>query len=182
MLAVALLLSGCVAGVGESRVAEYAEVGDELATQIVGFIPEPLDPLPALPFVEVRDGGPGVEAASDSVWWQYEQDIELAARAGASVEAAEEISRGLQADGWEVRRVRETEQGQRVADGFRRSLDDEGWYIEITYVRTPLPTAQRIELILVSPATVRGEPEPSDVDTAAPAAHAMRTNAQRPCS
>lgn len=155
----ALLLSGCAGSVAQSRVTEYATDGHELVTQILASIPEELDAQPAPPMIEIRDGGPGIETAGDSVWWQYEQDVELAAEPEASERAAEAVTRALQADGWEVRRIRETEQGQRIADGFRRSVDDTGWYIELTFVRAPVPTAQRIELILVSPPTVRGEPD-----------------------
>ena len=124
LVSVSLVLGGCATGVAESRVAEFEGVGTELAAEIVGSIPAGLEAQPALALAEGRDGGPGIEAATDSVWWQYEQDIELVERDGASVEAAEEIARSLQADGWEMRRVRETEQGQRVADGFRGLVDD----------------------------------------------------------
>ena len=182
LVSVSLVLGGCATGVAESRVAEFEGVGTELAAEIVGSIPAGLEAQPALALAEVRDGGPGIEAATDSVWWQYEQDIELVERDGASVEAAEEIARSLLADGWEMRRVRETEQGQRVADGFRRLVDDQGWYIELTYVRTSLPMAQRIELILVSPATVRGEAQTGNAGKEHPVAHTSTAGSPEPYS
>ena len=182
LVSVSLVLGGCATGVAESRVAEFEGVGTELAAEIVGSIPAGLEAQPALALAEVRDGGPGIEAATDSVWWQYEQDIELVERDGASVEAAEEIARSLQADGWEMRRVRETEQGQRVADGFRRLVDDQGWYIELTYMRTSLPMAQRIELILVSPATVRGEAQTGNAGKEHPVAHTSTAGSPEPYS
>ena len=182
LVSVSLVLGGCATGVAESRVAEFEGVGTELAAEIVGSIPAGLEAQPALALAEVRDGGPGIEAATDSVWWQYEQDIELVERDGASVEAAEEIARSLQADGWEMRRVREPVQGHRVADGFRRLVDDQGWYIELTYVRTSLPMAQRIELILVSPATVRGEAQTGNAGKEHPVAHTSTAGSPEPYS
>lgn len=154
----ALLLGGCAAGVSESRIGVFEEVSDELAEQVIALVPTELAATPAPPYAEVRDGGPGADAPTDAVWWQREQDIQLAAQRGASVAAAEAITRGLVADGWDTRRVRETEQGLRVADGFRKSIDDDSWYIEMTFVRYADPASQRIELIIVSPATLRGEP------------------------
>lgn len=154
----AMLLVGCSAGVSESRTASFHTAADALAEQVVALIPAELAPRPAPLLSEVRDGGPGAEAPTDAVWWQVEQNIQLAAEPGTSVSAAESITRGLQADGWDTRRVRETERGLRVAEGFRKSIDDESWYIEMTFVRHPEPASQRIELIIVSPATIRGEP------------------------
>ena len=156
LLAATLALGGCAAGAGESRVAAHEQTGEVIAAQVLELIPSELGAEPAAPFVEIRDGGPGFESEGDAVWWQYEQDLQLAAVPGASVAAAEAISAGLEADGWTMRRVRETERGDRVADGFRRGEADESWYIELTFVRYPEPTAQRLELIIVSPTTVRG--------------------------
>lgn len=158
----AVLLVGCAPAVSESRTAVFQSATDALAEQIVALIPGELAPRPAPPIGEVRDGGPGAPSPTDAVWWQFEQDIQLAPEAGASVTAAESITRGLQADGWDTRRVRETERGLRVAEGFRKWVDGESWYIEMTFVRHPEPASQRIELIIVSPATVRGEPVPGD--------------------
>ncbi|MCB1297990.1 MAG: hypothetical protein KDB08_03310 [Microthrixaceae bacterium] len=160
LCAAALALGGCAAGAGESRVAAYEATGRELAEQVLEWIPPELGAVPAAPFVEVRDGGPGFESEGDAVWWQYEQDVQLAAVPGGSAAAAEAIAAGLQAEGWEMRRVRETEQGERIADGFRRSDAGEHWYIELTSVRYSEPSAQRLEVIIVSPTTVRGPAAP----------------------
>ncbi|HPZ34753.1 MAG: hypothetical protein R2732_01370 [Microbacteriaceae bacterium] len=160
LLAAALALGGCAAGTGESQVTAYEQQGEAVAARVLELIPTALGAQPAAPFAEVRDGGPGFESEGDAVWWQYEQDIQLAAVPGASAAAAEAIAAGLQSDGWTMRRVRETERGDRVADGFRRGDAGEGWYIELTSVRYPEPDAQRLELIIVSPTTVRGPAAP----------------------
>lgn len=152
-----LVLGGCAVGTTDSKLPIYEEAAEALAEQIVDFIPVELAPSPALPRAEVRDGGPGTDAPTDAVWWQFEQSVELAAVSGASVDAAEAIAKGLIADGWDMRHVRDTEQGMRVAEGFRKSIDDDGWYIEITHVRYADPIGQRVEVIIVSPATVRGD-------------------------
>ena len=153
-----VLLGGCAVGTTESKLVVYEEAADELAEQIIAFIPVELAAPPALPRAEVRDGGPGTDAPTDAVWWQFELEVQLAAVQGASTDAAAAIAQGLEADGWDMRHVRDTEQGLRVADGFRKSIDDESWYVEITHVRYPDPGGQHIEVIVVSPATVRGDP------------------------
>ena len=156
MAATMLMLGGCAVGTTETKLPVYEEAADELAEQIVGFIPVELEPAAAVPRAEIRDGGPGTDAPTDAVWWQFEQSVQLADVTGASVDAAAAIAQGVEADGWDMRHVRDTEQGLRVAEGFRKSIDDGGWYIEITHVRYPDPVGQRVEIIIVSPATVRG--------------------------
>lgn len=157
IVAAMVLLGGCSVGTTESKLPIYEQAADELAEQIIDFIPVELAAAPALPRAEVRDGGPGTDAPTDAVWWQFEQSVQLAAVEGASVDAAAAIAKGLEADGWDMRHVRDTEQGLRVAEGFRKRIDDDGWYVEITHVLYPDPVGQRIEVIIVSPATVRGD-------------------------
>ncbi|GAA5033874.1 hypothetical protein ACFQRL_15320 [Microbacterium fluvii] len=94
---------------------------------------------------------------TDPAWWQVYRTINLVSEPDASATAASAISDHLAADGWTEERVRETEEGRRIADGFRKDTDDGQWYIEVTWVTTAPEMAETIELTVVSPETVRGD-------------------------
>ncbi|MFJ2503210.1 hypothetical protein [Microbacterium sp. NPDC087592] len=141
----------------ESRLDEYQEKADALAMSVVGLIPEELQP--------VMDGDLRSEGTAplngvtserrpqDVAWWQTRADVHLVARENAAAEAIEAVSDALEADGWSIERVRETDGGETVTDGFRRGE----WYMEIAWTRSVPGHVERFDISVVSPNTVRGD-------------------------
>jgi hypothetical protein len=152
----ALALGGC-SMTPQSRLDEYHAEADRLLEDTIALIPDDLAPAPGFSESEPRFGpAEGSAAASDPAWWQARESVNLAPQTDASADAAAAIAAGLESDGWRQSRVRETEGGDRIADGFRREVDGDQWYIEVTWVRTRPEMAEVVEVLVVSPQTVRG--------------------------
>ncbi len=71
----------------------------------------------------------------------------------AATEAITAVTGSLAQEGWSSSRVRETDGGQTVTDGFRR--DD--WYLEISWSRSRPGAVERFDIFVISPNTVRGD-------------------------
>ena len=71
----------------------------------------------------------------------------------AASEAITAVTGSLAQEGWSSSRVRETDGGQTVTDGFRR--DD--WYLEISWSRSRPGAVERFDIFVISPNTVRGD-------------------------
>ena len=141
----------------ESRLDEYQTEADRLLSETVAMIPADLDPESGFSESEPRyDPTEGAASASDPAWWQARDRLNLAAKTDASADAAAAIAAWLTADGWHESKVRETEGGDRITDGYRKELDGDEWYIEVTWVKTRPEKAEVIEVLVVSPYTVRG--------------------------
>ena len=148
----ALLLGGC-AMTAESRLDDYRAEAERLHERVVEEIPVELLADGAEPVSERRVESTSAEgAASDPAWWQVADTRQLIEDADASASAASAVDAYLVSEGWTAARVRETEGGQRLTDGYRR----DGWYVEVSHVEYPEGMAQRIEVLVVSPETVRG--------------------------
>lgn len=142
----------------ESRLDQYHAEADRLLAETVAMIPEDLAPEPGFSESEPRYAeSEGAASASDPAWWQARESLNLASQTDASADAAASIAAGLTADDWRESRVRETEGGVRITDGYRKDLDDAEWYIEVTWVQTRPDMAEVVEVLVVSPQTVRGD-------------------------
>lgn len=152
----ALALGGC-SMTPDSRLDEYRAEADRLLRDTVALIPDALAPQTGFSESEPRFGpAEGTAAASDPAWWQARESLNLTSQTDASADAAAAIAGTLASDGWRQSRVRETEGGARIADGFRREANGEEWYIEVTWVKTRPGMAEVVEVLVVSPQTVRG--------------------------
>lgn len=152
----ALALGGC-SMTPESRLDEYQTEADRLLSETVALIPADLDPESGFSESEPRYApAEGAASASDPAWWQARESLNLAAETDASADAAAAIAAGLTGDGWSESKVRETEGGARITDGYRKDLDGGEWYIEVTWVQTRPEMAEVVEVLVVSPQTVRG--------------------------
>jgi hypothetical protein len=155
----ALLLGGC-AMTPQSRLDEYRIESERLTAEVLTFVPEDLLTDDIITESEPRYGEAVTvrERPGDPAWWQVRTYQTLVAEADASADAAAAIEAGLTADGWSHRRVRETDGGTRFAEGYSRdSSDGETWYIEVTWVLTAPEKAELLEVLVVSPPTVRGD-------------------------
>lgn len=153
----ALALGGC-SMTSESRLDDYRTEADRLLRETVALIPEELAAESGFSESEPRFGPTeGPAAASDPAWWQARDTLNLAARTDAAADAAAAISAALTDDGWTASRVRETDGGARIADGFRKDLEGAQWYIEVTWVTSRPGKAEVVEVLVVSPQTVRGD-------------------------
>lgn len=157
LVALTITLGGCTM-TAESRLDEYHTEADLILAETVELIPAELVDNVGFAESEPRFGATeGTPAPSDPAWWQAYEGINLVATADASADAAEAIANGLGSDGWRDGRVRETEDGARIADGYRKEIDGANWYIEVTWVTTRAGKAEVIEVLVVSPQTVRGD-------------------------
>ncbi|MDE0545174.1 hypothetical protein [Microbacterium sp. C7(2022)] len=143
----------------ESKLDEYHAEADRIVAETVALIPPELIDNVGFSESEPRSGAAilGTDDPNDPAWWQAREDLNLVSETDASADAAAAIASGLNADGWRESRVRMTQEGARIADGFRKDLDGEGWYIEVTWVMTRPDKAEVIEVLVVSPQTVRGD-------------------------
>lgn len=71
----------------------------------------------------------------------------------AASEAITAVTGSLAQEGWSSSRVRETDGGQTVTDGFGR--DD--WYLEISWSQSRPGAVERFDIFVISPNTVRGD-------------------------
>jgi hypothetical protein len=157
LVALALALGGCTMQ-PDSRLDEYHADADRIMAETVALIPEQLVAEVGFSESEPRFGPTeGAAAPGDPAWWQALESLVLENRADASADAAASVSSALTSDGWERSRVRETEGGTRITDGFRREIDGGEWYIELTWVTTEPERAEVVEILVVSPMTVRGD-------------------------
>ncbi|MGX1703233.1 hypothetical protein [Microbacterium sp. NPDC055357] len=155
--ALALTLGGC-SMTTTSRLDEYAAATDALMADTVAVIPTDLVDEVGFSESEPRYESPlGAGSAEDAAWWQALESIVLVSQSDASADAAAAITEHLVTDGWTTSRVRETDGGRRIADGFRREIDGGDWYIELTWVMTAPDKAEVVEVLVVSPQTVRGD-------------------------
>lgn len=151
-----ITLGGC-AMQPESRIDEFLTQSQRLAMETVGR-------APAEPAGTVQDEGAEVrfgdtasaeEKPTDPAWAQARAGIQYGSQLGASETGAAAIAAGLVSDGWEQSRVRETSEIE-VTDGFRKSIDGDDWYVEMAWVRAAPGNVEWIEVLVVSPGTVRG--------------------------
>jgi hypothetical protein len=155
--ALALAVSGCAAP-AQSRLAEYHRVADHYMAETVARIPAPLVAEVTFSESEPRfESSLPVVSANDPAWWHVYRVIELTDRADAAADAASIIDAALVDDGWVASRVRETEGGARLSDGYRAEREGGRWYIEVTWTRTQPDRVEVIEITVVSPSTVRGD-------------------------
>lgn len=160
-LAVALLcvlvLSGCAPA--DSRLDEYRTTAQDIAARIVGLIPAELEPTSDAATqsrgVAPLNGVTSKTSPRDTARWEVRAFVRLADREGSAAAAIAAVTRALEDDGWASSRVRETGGGRTVTDGFRR----DGWYVEIAWSRSEPGTAERFDIFVVSPDTVRGDHE-----------------------
>ncbi|UYK39714.1 hypothetical protein [Microbacterium terricola] len=143
----------------DSRLDEYQAEAERLVEEVTQEIPDDLIDEVVITESEARYGETesAEELPSDPAHWQVYRAINLVSEDGASADAAARISRMLADDGWAESRVRETEDGRRIADGFRTTIDGGEWYLELTWVKSAPELAETIEVTIVSPPTVRGD-------------------------
>ena len=154
----ALLLGGCTMET-PSRLEEYKTEAEALADDVLAMIPEgliesTLDPRSGPRFGDTLQAG---QRPNDPAWWEVQAFAHLVDEQDASADAAAAISEGMAADGWTEERVREIDDGTRITDGFRKEIDGEDWYIEVTWVVTQPEMAETIMITVVSPPTTRGD-------------------------
>lgn len=155
----ALLLAGCTMD-APSRLDEFQVQAERLAAEVVAMIPADLiaddDPLTTSEprFGETVTSG---HRPGDPAWWEVRTWVVLVDEADASADAAEAISDGMAADGWTESRAREVDNGMRITDGFRKEIDGDDWYVEVTWVQTQPGQAETIMVTVISPPTTRGD-------------------------
>ena len=155
---ITLLLGGC-AMESPSRLDEYRTEAEGLSADVLALVPPALRNADADTMSKARFGDTSAAAPrpGDSAWWEVRTYAELALEPEASRAAAAAISDGLKADGWTEDRVRETNGGARITDGYRDEIDGEDWYIEVTSVVTRPGQVETLLITVVSPQTTRGE-------------------------
>lgn len=157
---IALALGGCAMQT-ESRLDDYLAESQRMAVETAELVPDE-------PAAEVVDRGSeprfgdtqtAEQKPSDPAWAQARSRIEWsdAAPAGTSEAGAGAIAQALGDDGWSESRVRETSEGARVTDGFRKEVDGEDWYIEVAWTTPDSGLAEAVDILVVSPATTRGD-------------------------
>lgn len=134
-------LAGCVA---ESRIDEYRAEAEALSKRLGAQVRDEL--IVGDAFV---DSYLGYGVASGPVWWHVYRDYNLVDEDGASEHAATSVAAVLMDEGWSHRRVRETDEGSLIYDGYRR---DE-WYVELQWVVADSDMAEAISIAVTSPTT-----------------------------
>lgn len=141
-----------------SRLDEYRAEVDRIMADTVALVPAELVAEVGFSESEPRFGPTeAAPAASDPAWWQALESLVLVDETDASADAAAVVRDALTSDGWTPSRVRETEGGIRITDGYRTEREGGEWYIELTWVATAPGRAEVLEVLVVSPMTVRGE-------------------------
>lgn len=141
-----------------SRLDEYHAETDRIMADVMALVPADLISDVGFSESEPRFGPTESTASpSDAAWWQALESLNLVDQPDASANAAAAVSEALVADGWQQSRVRETQGGVRIADGYRTEMGDGEWYIELTWVKTQPERAEVLEILVVSPMTVRGD-------------------------
>jgi hypothetical protein len=156
-LVAVLALGGCAVAATESRLDEYETEAEEHAAEVVALIPDEWEPQEP----QVLDSSGRMlqnpvsadPSPEDSVWWQVDVNVELAAGPGSSEGAAAALVEEMTAAGWDHERVRETSEGRVVTEGFRK--DD--WYIEVVWVTADSGLHEALDLRVLSPKTTRGD-------------------------
>lgn len=153
----AVALGGCTMQPA-SRLDEYHAETDRIMADVMALVPADLISDVGFSESEPRFGPTESTASpSDPAWWQALESLNLVDQPDASANAAAAVSEALVADGWQQSRVRETQGGVRIADGYRTEMGDGEWYIELTWVKTQPERAEVLEILVVSPMTVRGD-------------------------
>lgn len=151
-----LMLGGCSVAV-DSRIDEYQKTAEDLVTHVVQLIPSDLQPVQDAATdsrgVAPQNGVTAQKRPQDTARWEVRTYLALANRQDAASEAITAVTGSLAQEGWSSSRVRETDGGQTVTDGFRR--DD--WYLEISWSRSRPGAVERFDIFVVSPNTVRGD-------------------------
>lgn len=142
----------------ESRLADYQEEAETLATDLVDAIPADLRDGDADTSSEAREGeNPSAqEQPGDVMWWDVKTSVPLVSEPDASASAADAVSASLEGDGWTKSRVREVNGGATIIDGFRKGAEAAEWYVEVTWVTSVEGKAELFALHIVSPPTTRG--------------------------
>lgn len=134
----------------DSRLDEYRVEAERLSEQLAAAVPADLIEAEAIVESAVRHDV-GADAASPA-WWQVRRVMRLIEEQDASAVAAESVAAVLIGDGWDQSRVRESEEGRRIVDGYRK--DD--WYVELTWITTEPGMAEAFSTLVVSPTTTLG--------------------------
>lgn len=158
MTLIALVLGGC-AMQAESRLDEFLTQSEALALETAQIAPQDTAGTIVEEGAEARigDTSSAERKPSDPAWAQARARVDYGVVPGASEAAIGDISASLTADGWTEARVREVD-GQ-VTEGFRKTIDGDGWYIEVVWVRTAPELNESVKILVVSPPTTRGDTE-----------------------
>ncbi len=142
-----LSLGGCVAG---SRIDEYQAEAEALSERLGAEVPDEL--IVDEPIV---DSTIGYAVATGPVWSHVSRHFVLVDGPGASERAAEAVAAVLEDEGWSYRRVRETDGGSWIYDGYWRDK----WYVELRWVDSSAQegVAETISIAVTSPATSRDD-------------------------
>lgn len=130
-----------------SNIDHYQAEAESVATSIVALAPAGAE---ALPWDSAMATGGGVPDAA--VWWQVTQAINTAEGVTGGAEAAgEAIAAGLEADGWDGKKLARSDE-DRAVFGFSRDDADGGkWYVELRYRLGE--TARGVDFLVASPPT-----------------------------
>jgi hypothetical protein len=93
---------------------------------------------------------------SDPAWWQVRSYLVLDSAAGTSADAAATVRDALVAEGWSSDQVRVIDE-RLITDGFRKTIDDASWYIEVDWNKSAEGKAETLSLLVVTPTTTRGD-------------------------
>lgn len=149
-----ITLGGCMS-MEESRLDEFRDRSEQLMDELLDTIPADLAPETGLidSAVRIGDTQSAEDKPSDPAWWQTSTAVNFANVTDASVTAAAVLAEHLTSDGWSQEHVRTSSDGESTADGFRH----DGWYVEVTRYETVAGKAELLQLLIVSPDTVRGD-------------------------
>ncbi|MGO1316938.1 MAG: hypothetical protein ACTMIR_07875 [Cellulomonadaceae bacterium] len=160
--ALALVLGGCAVS---SKLPEYKTETERLHAELVEQLP---DGITASEPSITSEAGYGTESgrgdtASSPAYWQITDLRNLIDEAGSSERAFTALSQHLTENGWTYRRVRGDDESGDVADGFRRTdQDDASWYVEVRWAKAAPDMAETLDIVIVSPMTTRGQEAPEN--------------------
>lgn len=156
MAVIALVLGGC-AMQPESRLDEFLTQSEALALETAELAPQDPPGTIVEEGAEARTGdtSSAEDKPSDPAWAQARARVDYGVVSGVSEVAVGAISDSLTADGWTGSRVREID-GQ-VTEGFRKTIDGGGWYVEVVWVRAAPELNESVKILVVSPDTTRGD-------------------------
>lgn len=140
----------------DSRLADYLTQAETLAGQVAAMAPQSPPAEIQTRAAESRIEKPfGEERPTDPAWAQARAFVTYGKASGASAAAGAAVAEQLEADGWTKRPVREVDDV--VTEGFRKDIDGSEWYVETAWSRPQDGMAQNLDILVVSPPTVRGD-------------------------